>query len=67
MYSQQYLLLELILNNVMHFLLSLVTGNSQGGLERAYEALGITLARNGEPRLPQFGEKYPTILKCITI
>lgn len=47
----------------MHLLLSLVTGNTQGGLERAYEALGITLARNGEPKLQQFGEKYPTILQ----
>ncbi|XP_015773611.1 PREDICTED: uncharacterized protein LOC107351820 isoform X2 [Acropora digitifera] len=32
-----------------------VTGYTQGGLERAYEALGITLARNGEPKLQQFG------------
>ena len=47
----------------MHFLLPLVTGNTQGGLERAYEALGLTLARNGEPKLQQFGEKYPTILQ----
>ena len=33
-----------------------VTGNVQG-MERAYEALGLTL-RNGEPRLQQFGKKH---------
>jgi len=47
----------------MHLLFSLGTGNTQGGLQRAYEALGITLAGNGEPKLQQFGEKDPTILQ----
>ena len=39
-----------------------VTGNVPG-LERAYEALGITLATNGEPRLqPYPGKKsLPTL------
>ena len=34
-------------------LFSLIVPGNVPGLERAYEALGITLARNGEPRLQQ--------------
>ena len=48
-------LLSPILNNLKQFSFFEVPGNTQG-LERAYEALGITLARNGEPRLQQFGK-----------
>lgn len=43
-------------------LLSLTVPGNVPGLERAYQALGITLATNGEPRLqPYPGKKSETL------